>query len=245
MTSATAGSTANEPSQASKVLEYILGKHRVALSELFPHEFNAFLTEQLDSVDTRELYGFTEMRDIFRELSNDFTLYVGANVNLTLLSFEGGPLFGLKSHVIHVCKGMLGSENSIRVYRQHESGKETRNMEEFRTWGRSGYLYGGTDTIMLMVRSERPSLRNLLVEVYCSYTKIANENKYLIENIVATAVHPLDFSKRYKEKAPRIASSLIWDIAAIYRQTAEGIEQRAKSMREKSVQREMIASRVG
>lgn len=242
MTSATAGSTPGQ-SRAAQDLDLVLLNKRVPLSELTSRELDEFLTGQLCSVDIKRLHGFHSISDVFYELHKDLTLYMSADMDVATVGFDDIPILNPKSQVILVCGGHF--TRSMAVYRRHEFDGETIDPEVFRGWGKSGYMYSAIDTALFILRSERPTAENMLIEVQYSYTKIPCESKYMINTLRAKVISASKFSGHYKEQASRLARQLIWDISTIYRKTADEMQQKATGMREKSMQMEMIAHRIG
>lgn len=241
MTSATANKSIPRPSNAQTNLDIVLGIQRVALSKLGTSELQALLASQLKPRDTRELYGFEELKSALRRKGHE-PLEVSDAPTFVSLFPEEFP-FNLKSHVVSVCRGCLYYS---QLWRRYETGEETDDSKKASDWGNSAYLYRGTETLLFMRRmQENWSGADILAEVTYSYAKTQNKSEWVIKEISARPVPIEGFCRHYGKKAPEVAVHLLWELRDIFWRTADAMHSKAKRMREEADKREILAHRVG
>lgn len=241
MTSATANRGKTKESRAFRHLQFATGGKRVALGELHPDELRALLRKELDRLDMKELRGFRELKETLSR-RGDEPLKVS---DAPFFVCHGSPKepFTLKSHTILVCRGVLSEK---LTYRQHETGAETDDWKTAHEWGRSGYLYRGQESLLLMRRlPDYWEANDLLMFVMYNYIKVPNKKEYVINEISARPIPIPFFCKHFGKKAPEVARDLLWELSSIYRLTAEDMENKARLIRQSSLKRERLADSIG
>ncbi len=241
MTSATANGSKTKESKAFRDLQFATGEKRIALSELHPEELRALLIKELGGLDMKELRGFRELKETLSR-RGDEPLQVSDAPAFVCHGSPDEP-FTLKSHTIRVCRGVLSQK---QTYRRHETDAETDDWETARGWGRSGYLYRGQESLLLMRRlPDYWDTNGLLVEVAYNYIKIPNEKEYVINEISARPIPISAFCKHFGKEAPAVARNLLWELSSIYRLTADEMENKARQIRQATVKRERLADSIG
>lgn len=241
MTSDTAKRDVPRKSKAQIALDIVLGEKRVTLGQLSVSELQGLLKSQLCARDSRELHGFTELKDALRR-RGDEPLEV-SDTPAFISFFPKEYPFTLKSHVVSVYRGWCLSRSG--TWRRNETSEETSDFRKALEWNRDGYLYRGKERRLFMRRLQEFCWEaDILAEVAYNYVKVPNEKRYVINEISSWPVSISGFCKHFGKKAPEVASGLLSELSGLYRQTAEALENRARLMRLEASKRAHLVDRI-
>lgn len=232
------------PSSAQKHLEYALGKHRVALADLRPEEFDTFLEDHLHAVLVRELRGFVPLRDVISIRGKDpMTVAETADFYLHRLDEHSVLEFvDLSTQAVKVCRGVC---SQTLLYQRTESNEVTTIWAVAHSWGKGAYLQSGSQRILVLARpSKNCEAEQNLFAVDYQFAKVPHERRHFINRVDATQIPVRKFRDYFGEEAPEIARDLIWELQSLHHVTLHALESQTQRMREELARWERLSDSI-
>lgn len=222
-----------------KKLDVIFSKHQVNLSGFTPTELNSLLHEWLFSLEPRNLRRLTTLRETLSR-AGDTPIFVH-DPEIELASDFKGSL-GLDTQTINAYRGVI---SGVYTYRRHESDEETTDKDVVHQWGGQEYLFRGKETTLLLRRqpNHTRAFDNLICVTYW-YEKEPHREQWIVNRIVAELIDPDSFSQRFGREAPRIATTLIWEIHSILSNSYDDFVRQADFMKRRAEEWGQLASAI-